>query len=164
MSYNSIALSLLFLVASASTAVCQTRVAVLPFRNMDGKIALNAWSVQLADSLRVALEAADPNGEAFVIISPDSLEMAISELNLDPTNPQYDSDVWKAVQSLGASKVVQGNFLTEGERVLMNAYVFDLATKMPEAAQAKNIYKAKDAIMTAIPLMVKRLLPALKPQ
>jgi TolB-like protein len=145
-------------------ATSQVRVAVLAFRNMDGKIALNAMAVQLADSLRTTLEAADPRKEHFSIIPQDSVEMAVSELNLDPTNPQYESDVWKALQAMGIEKVVQGNFLTEGERVLMNAYVYDLSSRMPDAAQAKNIYKPRDAVLSAIPVIAKRLLPALIPQ
>ncbi len=149
---------------TAGTAVAQTRIAVLAFRNMDGKIALNAMAVQLGDSLRATLEAADPKQEFFAVVPADSVEMAVSEVNLDPTNPQYESDVWKALRAMGIEKVVQGNFLTEGERVLMNAYVYDLETKMPDAAQAKNVYKQRDAVLSAIPVIAKRLLPALKPQ
>lgn len=150
------------LVTTAS-AEAQVRVAVLPFRNMDGKIALNEWSVALRDSIVTSLVASDPESKTFVVIPTDSLEMAISDLNLDPTNPQYESDVWKAVLGMGATYVVQGNFLTEGERVLLNAYVYTAASRMPNSAhQAKNIVKSPTTYLTAVPLIVKRLLPALK--
>jgi hypothetical protein len=100
----------LAVVVFAIPAMAQTRVAVLPFRNMDGLIERNVWSIKLADSLRLALANIDPSQTAFVFIPADSVEMAISELNLDPTNPQYESDVWKAVAALGAQRVVTGNF------------------------------------------------------
>jgi TolB-like protein len=145
------------------SAYSQVRVAVLPFRNMDGKIALNEWSVALRDSIVASLVAADPEGKTFRVIPTDTLEMAISDLNLDPTNPQYESDVWKAVLGLGATYVVQGNFLTEGERVLLNAYAYTAASRMPNSThQAKNIVKSPTTYLTAVPLIVKRLLPALK--
>jgi TolB-like protein len=154
---------ILAVIASSVAASAQVRVAVLPFRNMDGKIALNEWSVALRDSIVTSLTASDPESKTFVVIPTDSLEMAISDLNLDPTNPQYESDVWKAVIGMGATYVVQGNFLTEGERVLLNAYVYTAASRMPNSThQAKNIVKSPTTYLTAVPLIVKRLLPALK--
>jgi TolB-like protein len=152
----------LAVVVFAIPAMAQTRVAVLPFRNMDGLIERNVWSIKLADSLRLALANIDPSQTAFVFIPADSVEMAISELNLDPTNPQYESDVWKAVAALGAQRVVTGNFFLQGERVLMNAYVYDVATKMPDPAhQAKNLFKTPATYLEAVAIMAKRLHPAL---
>lgn len=151
------------ILAMSTLAVhAQSRVAVLPFRNMDGNIKYNVWTMQLADSLRTALNNVDAAQTAFVIIPADSVEMAISELNLDPTNPQYESDVWKAVAALGANKVVQGTLLLQGERVLLNAYVYDVSTKMPDAMnQAKNIFKSPATYLEAVPVMARKLHPAL---
>ncbi|MBS1561239.1 MAG: hypothetical protein JSS89_06515 [Bacteroidetes bacterium] len=148
------------LVTVAVTA--QTRVAVLPFRNMDGAIKYNPWCIQLADSLTKELLAIDPAQKKFMIIPADSIEMAISELNLDPTNPQYESDVWKAVKSLHADRVIQGNFFMQHERVLLNAYIFDPETKMSDPTnQAKNMYKSPSAILEVIKPMARKLHPGL---
>jgi TolB-like protein len=161
---KSLAILCVLLMGFSASTWAQTRIAVLTFRNMDGKTALNAMAVSLADSLRNALVAADSQQQFYAVIPADSVEMAVSEYNLDPTNPQYESDVWKALQAMGIEKVVQGNFLTEGDRILINVYVYDLEMKMPDPAQAKNIYKPRDVVMSAIPIIAKRLLPALKPQ
>lgn len=150
------------LVAASTLAVAQARIAVLPFRNMDGNIKYNVWTIEIADSLRTALANVDPTQTAFVIVPADSVEMAISELNLDPTNPQYESDVWKALAGLGVTKVVQGTLLLQGERVLINGYVYDLATKMPDATnQAKNIYKSATTYLESVAIMARKLHPAL---
>jgi len=155
------ALIALFL-AIGAVAHAQTRVAVLPFRNMDGNIKYNLWTMQLADSLRTALINVDPAQSAFTIIPADSVEMAISERNLDPTNPQYESDVWKAVAELGAAKIVQGTLGIQGERVLINAYVYDVATRMPDGTnQAKNIAKSPTTYLEAVSIMARKLHPAL---
>lgn len=143
-------------------ATAQMRVAVLPFRNMDGAIKYNPWCIQLADSLTRELLTIDPAQQKFVIIPADSIDMAISELNLDPTNPQYESDVWKAVISLKAERVIQGNFFMQHERVLLNAYIFDPETKMSDPTnQAKNMYKAPSAILDVIKPMARKLHPGL---
>lgn len=152
----------LVIVLASVAAIAQTRVVVLPFRNMDGEIRYNVWSQQLSDSLTKDLLAADPVQSKFVVIPHDSVEMAISELNLDPTNPQYQSDVWKAVKGLGAVMVVQGNFFLRGDRVLMNAYVYDMSTRMSHSTCfAKDIYKTPTTYMEAVPFMAKKLYPAL---
>jgi len=143
-------------------ATAQIRVAVLPFRNMDGAIKYNPWCIQLADSLTKELLAIDPAQKKFVIIPADSIDMAVSELNLDPTNPQYESDVWKAVQSLRAERVIQGNFFMQHERVLLNAYIFDPETKMSDPTnQAKNLYKSPAAILDVIKPMARKLHPGI---
>jgi len=155
-------LSLTLVLVAAVSALAQSRVVVLPFRNMDGEIRYNAWSLELSDSLAKSILATDPTQTKFVVIPNDSVEMAISELNLDPTNPQYQSDVWKAVKRMGAVMVVQGNFFLRGERVLMNAYVYDMATRMAhQTCFAKDIYKTPTTYMEAVPVMVKKLYPAL---
>lgn len=152
----------LLVIIGAATTVAQTRVVVLPFRNMDGEIKYNLWSQQLSDSVTKAFLAVDSSQKKFMIVPHDSVEMAISELNLDPTNPQYQSDVWKAVKGLGAVMVVQGNFFLRGDRVLMNAYVYDMYTRMPhDSCFAKDIYKTPTTYMEAVPVIVKKLYPAL---
>lgn len=146
----------------ATMASAQLRVAILPFRNMDGQIKFNPWCLQLQDSLTKELLAIDPSQKKFNIIPADSIEMAISELNLDPTNPQYESDVWKAVKTLKADRVIQGNFFMQHERVLLNAYIFDPETKMSDPVnQAKNLYKSPAAIMEVIKPMARKLHPGL---
>ena len=114
--YWGIACLLLFVAPVVISA--QKRVVVLPFRNMDGEVAYNPWRYELADSLRTAILAVDPAQKAFTMVDQDSVELAISELNLDPNNAQYESDVWRAVKNLNADLVVSGNFFLRGERVL----------------------------------------------
>jgi len=147
----------------AAELFSQNRVAVLPLRNMDGDISKNLWAEEIADSLRNFLMTMDGHGTTFVIVPKDSVEMAISELNLDPLNPQYESDVWKAIAALGVNRVIQGSFLQRHDRVLMNAYVYDTYTKMSNPNyEAKDIYKTPTTYLDAVRVIAKRLLPALK--
>jgi TolB-like protein len=142
--------------------IAQQRIAVLPFRNADGDIKYNVWCSQLSDSLRVALLEVNPSQTAFTIIPADSIDMAVSERNLDPTNPQYESDVWRSVEALGASKVVWGNFFLRNGKVLINGYVYDVATKIAHPVhQAKDIYKSPDTVLDAVRVITKKVYPGL---
>lgn len=144
-------------------SLAQQRIAVLPFRNMDHTIKYNVWSIELADSLRNAIAAHEPGQTSFVIVPPDSVEMAIAELNLDPTNPQFESDMWKAVRSLGVAKVVQGNFQLRGERVLMACYVYDLESMLADHVnQAKDLFKTPTTYLDAVIPMLNKIYPGLK--
>lgn len=146
-----------------AAAVSQTRIAVLPFRNMDHDIKYNVWCIQFADSLRSALQSQDPTAATYQIVPADSVEMAIAALNLDPNNPQYESDMWKAVRSLGVKKAVQGNFQLRGERVLINCYVYDMESMLADQTnQAKDLYKMPTTYLEAIRPIVKRITPALQ--
>ncbi len=152
-----------FLAMLGVDSYAQVRIAVLPFRNMDRDIQYNVWSMQMADSLYKALQAMEPGQRAFVLIPPDSIEMAIAELNLDPLNPQYESDMWKAVRNLGATRAVQGNFQLRGDRVLVNCYVYDLSSMLADTEnQAKDLYKPKGAILETIRPIVKKIYPGLQ--
>lgn len=153
----------LLLLVGGTSALAQQRVAVLPFRNMDRDIQYNAWSVQLADSVYKALRLHEGCGKDFVLIEPDSIEMAIAALNLDPTNPQYESDMWKAVRTLGATKAVQGNFQLRGDRVLINCYIYDMTSMLPDGTnQAKDLYKSTTTFLETVRPIVKRIAPGLK--
>ncbi|MBU3678272.1 MAG: hypothetical protein FGM32_01530 [Candidatus Kapabacteria bacterium] len=151
--------------AGVVTAQTQPRVVVLPFRNMSHDIQYNSWNYKFADSLRSALIEADPAGGSYTIVPADSVELALADLNLDPDNPQYESDMWKAVRNLKALKAVQGNFQLRGERVLINCYIYDMESMLAdETNQAKDIFKTPTTFLEAIRPIVKRIRPGLSPQ
>lgn len=155
----------LFMAVSLGHGQTQKRVVVLPFQNMDGDINYNLWKYELADSLRTLLYEMDADEQFYHLVDPDSVEMAIGEFNLDPTNAQYESDVWRAVETLNATHVVQGNFFLRGERVLMNCYLYDVEFKIADRKnQAKNIYKKPDTYIAAVPKMAKKVYPGLTKQ
>jgi TolB-like protein len=143
-------------------AQAQTRVAVLPFQNMDGNIKYNVWSDRLADSVNTLLASKDPSHQHFIVVSIDSVRMLLAEMNLDPTHPEYASDMWKAAQKLGATTVVTGNFNIQNGNLLVNAYVYDTESRLANPThQAKDLFKPEEMILTTVPVIVKRLLPAL---
>lgn len=145
------------------SSYAQIRAVVLPFRNSEGDIKYNAWTFALADSLRTSLLAYEPGQKNFTMVPADSVEMAVSELNLDPTNPQYESDVWKAVASMGVTKVVWGNFFLRNGKVLLNAYVYDIQTKIADPVnQAKDLYKSPENYLESVKAMTKKLYPGIK--
>lgn len=146
-------------------ANAQARLVILPFRNTDGLISYNLWQYELADSLRTALKDMDPTEQFYHIVDPDSVEMAIAEFNLDPTNAQYESDVWRAVERVKADKVIQGNFFLQGERVLINAYIYTVIYKMADQQHlAKDIVKTPTTYLSAVKTIAKKLFPGLQQQ
>ncbi|MFW6232965.1 MAG: hypothetical protein ACOC4D_02915, partial [Bacteroidota bacterium] len=118
-------------VAFTAANAQQLRIAVLPFDNSDGNMDYNIWSYKLQDSLYKELSIGDPDELNYRVVPIDSVEMVLAELNLDPDNPQYASDLWKAIEILGVDRVVTGNFKVKANRFLINAYVYYVATKMP---------------------------------
>lgn len=160
-----LALLVIGLYVAPMPVLAQVRVVVLPFRNMAHDIKYNPWNYQFADSLRSALLEADPSGTSYQIVPADSVELALADLNLDPDNPQYESDMWKAVRNLNAQKAVQGNFQLRGDRVLINCYIYDMESMLADATnQAKDIYKSPTTYLEAIRPIVKRIRPGLSPQ
>ena len=146
------------------TISAQTRISCLPFQNMDGLLTLNLLSYQLQDSVSNSLKSADPEEKFYRIVPKDSIEQVLAEFNLDPTSPQYASDLWKAVKKLNVEKAIMGNFNVQADRILINAYIYNVKTKMAlPNFQAKDIFKAEDKVMESVPVIIKRLLPALKP-
>jgi TolB-like protein len=155
-------LTLALVVCISSLAISQTRIVVLPFANMDGNIKLNIYSYKLQDSLFKALQQFDPDGKNFQLVPLDSVEIILADLNLDPNNPQYQTDMWKAVKLLKVQKVVSGNFNLQAERFLINGYIIDVETKLYDKAnQARDIFKKEERILEAVPTIIKRISPAL---
>ncbi|PKL78524.1 MAG: hypothetical protein CVV25_11220 [Ignavibacteriae bacterium HGW-Ignavibacteriae-4] len=153
----------LSLLIAATSLFAQTRVAVLPFQNMDGNIDYNILCYDLQESLTTALIDADDSGEEYYIVPADSVEIVLSELNLDPSNPQYKSDLWKAVQMLNIKKVVVGTFNKQSDKFLINAYIYDVKMRMAYPNnQAKDIFKTREQILEAIPEIVSAIQPGLK--
>ncbi len=151
-----------FLFVFAIYSPAQTRIAVLPFQNMDGLLDYNIYSYKLQDSLFKALKALDPDEKYYTLVPLEDIEIVLSEMNLDPTNPQYPTDMWKAVESLGVQKVVTGNFNVQAQRFLINAYVYDVETKLPYLShQARDIFKKEKDILKSVRIIVKRLKPLL---
>ncbi len=159
---RSLWLALLVLILVSFHSIGQIRIAVLPFQNMDGDLSLNILSYKLQDSVANLLWQHDSEQKHFVIIPSDSIDFLVSQFNLDPTNPQYPTDMWKAVKMLNADVVISGTFNRKAERILVNAYIYDVKTKLayPEH-QARDIFKPEDRVMEAVPLIAKKLLPGL---
>ena len=154
---------LLTLILSATMSYSQTRVAVLPFQNMDGNIDYNILCYDLQEALTTALIEADETGQEYYIVPADSVEIVLSVVNLDPSNPQYKSDLWKAVQLLNIKKVVLGTFNKQSDKFLMNTYIYDVKMRMAYPNnQAKDIFKTREQILEAIPEIVSAIQPGLK--
>lgn len=138
------------------------RIAVLPIRNMDGNLSLNSYCYKIADSLRTVLTLHELNGKQFYIVPADTVEAVLAEMNLDPNNPQYESDLWNSVAKLNCSYVITGSFNINSGRMLLNVYCYDLRTKIADPNAAKNIFKAPERILEMIPIIRDRLIPGMK--
>lgn len=140
----------------------QIRIAVLPFQNMDGKIEKNIHCYSMQDSVFKALKLKDPEGKFYTLVPADSVEDILASLNMDPSNPQYISDMWKAVKMLNIKKVVMGNFNIANDKFLINAYIYDAKMKLADPKnQIRDIFKSEDQILTCIDDIIKAIIPAL---
>ena len=111
------------------------------FRIWDGDLKYNIWSYNLQDSLTKSMGNLEQNGTSYYIVPADSVEIMLADLNLDPNNPQYQTDMWKVAKKLNVKKVVTGNFNIQANRFLLNAYVYDVKLKLPHPQyQARDIF------------------------
>ena len=158
---KTILLFLISLFGFLQTASAQERIAVLPFRNMDGLLSLTPLCAKLADTVAIELTKTDPQEKFIHVVPSDSVNEVLASLNLDPQNPQYDSDMWKAVAMLNITRVVSGGFNLQGDKLLVNAYIYEVSTKLADPThQAKNLFKPKEQIMEIIPKIIKKISPA----
>ena len=154
-----VACALLVALTDFSQAFAAERVAILPFRNYNGSLDYAAPSYTLADSLHAMLQPLSEEGK-LDLVPIDSVEFALAGLNLDPSNPQYESDMWRAVEQLRADKVITGTYNVKYKKIFVNAYIYDVATKIQEQKyQAKNIYKKYDKALEAVSKVYKKTGP-----
>lgn len=139
----------------------QTTIAVLPFRNMDGNIKLDAYSSKLSDSLYKEIEKIA--GELGIkLISNEQVEKAIASLKEGETHPNYEATMWKAAEMLGTNKVVSGTFNMQNDRLLVNAYIYDSVLRLQDSQnKAINLFKSPESVMEVIPIIVRKLKPGL---
>ena len=153
------------IVFSAISSFSQVRIAVFPFMNKDGNLKLNIWCYKFQDSLTKALYNRDPEEKYFRIVPYDSVESILAQLNLDPNNPQYQSDLWKAADSIHVKWVVTGNFNINGGRFLIDGYAFNMKTKLPhQKYRAKDIFKKEEKVMECIEEIVDAIIPLFIPE
>jgi TolB-like protein len=139
-----------------------TRLAVLPFENMDGSEMKNVVAYQLMDSIYNRLQELDPNQEHYVLVPADSIFEQLAQYNMDPQNPQYKSDMWKAVKDLKIKKVIYGNYTDQSGTYLINAYVYNVKMKLPmRKHEAKDIFKDKEILLEAVEEIIQKLKPLL---
>ena len=152
-------------VLGSGFAIAQQRIAVLPFRNMDGNLALNTWCGKLSDSVAAGLRLHDTAGKYYFVVPQDSVAEILATLNLDPTNPQYESDMWKAVAMLNIQRVITGNFNVQSGKMLINCYNYDVETKMPNpVGQARNLFKSVEKPLETVPTIINKMLLGLIPK
>jgi TolB-like protein len=151
------------LVLGVASLCAQVRVAVLPVKNLDGNMQLLTYSYAIADSLRALLVAHPEHGRAFVVVPADTVEQVLSEFSLDPTSPQFESDLWRAIAKLNCTYAITGSFEITGGRMVLNLYAYDVATKLADQTNAaRNLFKAPEHIFEVLPIAVRKLVPALK--
>lgn len=144
-----ILVAMLFVVNNISA---QQRLAVLPFKNLDGNLDFNVWCFNLQDSLAKSLKNNDPDEKHFRIVPIDSVELALAEFNLNPDNPQYFTDLWKAIKKLNVAKVVSGEFNVQGETIIINAKIYDVKLKLPlPNNQARDVFRKVNNAYDAVP-------------
>lgn len=118
----------------------------------------------MQDSLTKSMFSKDPEEKYYRIVPFDSVELILAQLNLDPNNPQYQSDMWKAADSLHVKWVVAGNFIINGERFLIDGYAFNVKTKLPNPKyHAKDIFKKEQNVMECIGEITDAIIPLFIP-
>lgn len=136
----------------------QTRIAILPFSNLDGDYALNKWCYDLQDSLAKAFKELDPEEKEIVIIPADEINTALTNAGVEANSPTFDSDKWKIVPDLKIDKIISGTFRITAKRFLINSYIYYPETQLSDPDfQARDIFKKEEKIMEAIPMIVRQL-------
>lgn len=156
-----IALLILF---TTSLAFSQTRIAVMPLENMDGKMEKNIWCYQIQDSIYKVLVANlkkdDPDGKKYQVVSQEEIEDELAKLNIDPSNPQYKSDMWKALANLKVKKVILGNFNLKGDKFLLNFYIYDVKMKLAnQEYQIRDLFRNESELYSIVPEVIAALYP-----
>jgi TolB-like protein len=154
-------IQILLIIACTATATAQTKIAVLPFSNLDGNYDINKYCYELSDSLTKAFQALDPEGKTIKVLSIEEVGDALSEQNVDPNSPTFDADKWKIVASLGVDRIISGTFRISANRIIVNGYIYYPESQLSDPDfQAKDIFKKPEKVMDAISIIVKRLKPA----
>jgi len=111
----------------------------------------NPWSYKIQDSLTKYLKARDPEEYNYCVVPMDSIEAVLAQMNIDPTSPEYESDMWKAVEQLKCSRVIMGNFNVRGGKFLINCYIYIVDYKLADPRyQVKDIFKDMDKIYEVV--------------
>ncbi len=131
---------LLLTLSARAYAQQPSRIAVLPLQNLHGLIDYNALCYEFADSLAKALRK--QSSRQFTVIHPDTVDLAVLQVNLNPDNPQFLSDRWIVAAKLGADKVVTGTLNVRYGKVFINIAVYDIRTKRAEF-QLRNLYRSQ---------------------
>jgi TolB-like protein len=143
----------------------QTKIAILPFSNLDGSFELNKYCYELQDSLTKAFEEIDPEHKYITVVSLDEVNEALSNNNVDANSPSFDSDKWKVIADLKVDRVISGTFRITAKRFLINSYIYYPDTQLSDPDyQAKDIFKKEEKILEAIPMIVKQLGKAFVPE
>jgi hypothetical protein len=70
----------------------QTKIAILPFSNLDGNFDYNKYCYELQDSLTKAFIALDPENKYISIVPASKIDALLEELNITANSPSFDSD------------------------------------------------------------------------
>ena len=142
-----------------SVVVCsQTKIAILPFSNLDGNADYNKYCYEIQDSLTKAFLNVDAEKKIIDVLSLEEVDNAMSDMNLDANAPNFDGEKWRVLEILQCDRVISGTFRVVGERFVVNAYIYYPATRVSDLVhQAKDIFKREDKILEVVPVITRRL-------
>jgi len=137
----------------------QIRVTVIPFSNMNGNMQYNKYCFTLQDSIQKVLSERLANSTKYVVVPYDSVEAILTGLNLDPTNPQYLSDMWKAVKTLNIQKVISGDFNFEANKFLINSMIINVRTRLADPNyQVHDLFLPEAKIFDSVKMILDGLI------
>ena len=139
----------------------KTKIAVLPFSNLDGNSDHNKYCYDLQDSLTKAFIEIDPDNEYIVVVPFEEVDELLNDYNIEANSPTFDTDKWKIKDDLGCDRIISGTFRIVANRFLINSYIYYPDTQITDMDfQAKDIFKKEDKILEAVPAIVKSLYKA----
>jgi len=150
-------ITLIFLICSIST-FAQTRIAILPFSNLDGNFDYNKYCYELQDSLTIAFSEVDPDNRHIIVIPASEVDEHLDDLNISADSPTFDVDKWKILEKLECDRVISGTFRIAANRFVINSYIYYPETLiLDHDYQAKDIFKREDKILEAVSTIVRQL-------
>lgn len=151
-------ITMIVLCLSSVAAFSTVRIAVLPFKNIDGHRDYDKWSFVLQEGLAEEIRKGDPEEYNYTLIPLDTIKAVLAKYELDPNNNEYESGMWQAVEELQVDKVVSGNFIYEDGRLLINAFIYEVKLRLPNPNfQARDLFVKPSDVQRVIPVIHKKL-------
>ncbi len=143
-------IALVLMLAAADPAIDTSRLAVMPFKNLNADPQLDWLRLGVAETMINDLRGARKN-----VVERDQLDKALAELALQKTNGNEESTAAAAGKLVGATHVVVGGFQRAGQQVRITARLVTVETGVVDGSakvtgDLTGIFALQDSVVTQL--------------